>query len=161
MAQQLVILDRTICLCPEDSKTNVCIPFVVKEKCHSLELVTSYTPKKCEDKEMAMDLIRAGIEKYVPIQYRMRCGDLEHYLSSVVNLVTLSLDSPSQYLGSAHRHASEQRHIISAGFSSPGFIRYLPDPGDWRAVINVHAVVSPKVYYRLQIFAHSWGFLND
>ena len=155
MAEQEIILDKTICLSPEDSKTNICIPFTLKKNCRSLEFVSSYEPKKCEDREKALDFVLAGFETYIPEQYRGLCGAPEDYIPSVVSLVTLSIDSPVLYLGSAHRHADRQRHIISADFSSPGFIRHSPDAGDWRAVINVHAVVSPKVIYRLQIFAHN------
>jgi hypothetical protein len=102
---------------------------------------------------MAKELVLAGIEAYIPVEYREHCS-LDDFLPSVVNLVTLSVNSPKQYLGCAHRHAPEQQHVISAEFSSPGFCRHSPDAGDWQAVINVHAVVSLELRYQLRIMAY-------
>ena len=154
-----VILDEIIRLCPGDSKTNVCVPFSLKKDYQRLEFICSYKPKNCDDEERAKQLILEGLKTYVPPEYRERQhwsgGSWESFLSSVVSLITLSLDSPEAYLGCAHRHAPGQRHIVSAEFSSPGFFRYTPSVGDWRAVINVHAVVSPEVLYHLQIMAYN------
>ena len=149
-----VILDEVFCLHPDDSKTNVCVSFSLKKDYHSLEFISSYEPKKCDDKELAKQLILKGLEAYVPSEYREQYGPWEIYLPSVVSLITLSVDFSEVYLGCAHRHAPEQRHIISADFSSPGFFRHSPCAGDWRAVINVHAVVNPEVRYRLQVLAY-------
>ena len=148
-----VILDKTIYFNPEDSKSNVRIPFSLKKDYKSLEFFCSYEPKKCEDKEKAKELVLKGIETYIPAEYRKLADSLDNYINTVVNLVTLSLDAPDQYLGCAHRHAPQQHHIISAEFSSPGFFLYSPSAGDWQVLINVHAVVSPVVRYHLQIFA--------
>ena len=160
-----VILDKILYLHPEDSKTNVCIPFSLEKRCLSLEFFCSYEPKKCDDRERAKQQILAALESYVPAEYRDRnnwpesCPPMESFLPSVVSLITLSVDAPAgklqEYLGCAHRHANEQRLVISAGFSSPGFFRRSPEAGDWRAVINVHAVVSREVKYRLVIIAHN------
>jgi hypothetical protein len=149
-----VILDEVILLHPEDSKTNVCIPFSLKKDYRSLEIICSYEPKNCDDNEKAKEMILEGLETYVPPEYREQCEPWEIFLPSVVSLITFSLDSPGKYLGCAHRHAPEQRHFISGDFSSPGFFRHFPRPGGWRAVINVHAVVSSEVAYHLQIFGN-------
>ena len=153
-AAREIILDEIIRLHPEDTGTNVCIPFTLKRDYRSLEFICSYKPKECGDREKAKQLILDGLAAYVPAEYREQCGAWEDFLPSVVSLITLSLDSSGQYLGCAHRHAAEQRHIVSADFSSPGFSRRSPIAGDWRAVINVHSVVSPEVCYRLQVMAH-------
>jgi hypothetical protein len=143
-----VILDELIRLHPGDSRTNVCIPFFFVFYYRSLEFICSYEPKSCDDRERAKQLILEGLAAYAPNEYR---EPWEQFLPSVVSLVTLSLDSPGKYLGCAHRHAPEQRHTVSEEFSSPGFFRHAPETGNWRAVINVHAVVSSEVRYRLQI----------
>ena len=109
---------------------------------------------------MAKQLILEGLDSYSAPGYsglqslQNHYGPLENFIPSVVSLITLSLDSEGEYLGCAHRHAPEQRNIVSAEFSSPGFFRFSPAAGNWRAVINVHAVVSPEVRYRLQILAY-------
>ena len=164
-----IILDEIIRLHPMDSKSNVCIPFTLKKDYGSLEFICSYEPKNCNDRERAKRLILEGLDTYVPAGYRnperlprqYAAPDdglsWETFLPSVVNLVTLSIDAPGLYLGCAHRHASEQRHKISADFSSPGFFRLSPGAGDWRAVINVHAVVTSEVRYHLQVIAYNGG----
>ena len=119
-----------------------------------LEIICSYEPKKCDDEEKAKELLFNGFDIYIPAAYREQYNRWEDYLPSVVNLVTLSIDHHGKYLGCAHRQASEQRHIISADFSSPGFIRHAAAAGNWRAMLNVHAVVSPEVLYRIKILAH-------
>ena len=153
--RQEVILDEVLCFHSNDSKTNRCIPFSLTKNYQFLEFACSYEPKSCDDMETAKQLIMAGLESYVPPEYREYCEPWEDFLPSVVNFITFSLDSPEKYLGCAHRHAPEQRHIISAGFSSPGFFRYAPNAGEWRAVLNVHAVVSTEVRYHFQILAHN------
>jgi hypothetical protein len=98
--------------------------------------------------------LKEGSLRFVPEEYRKGIGPPEQFLPSVVSLITLSLDYNGRYLGCAHRHAPEQRHIISADFSSPGFLRQPALAGDWQAVINVHSVVCGEVRYHLRVLAH-------
>ena len=150
-----VILDRLIHIYLKDEKTNICIPFSLKKKYSSLEFICSYEPKKCEDKEKARQMIMDELEKYSPQVDHESKGSWEIYLSKVVSLITVSVDYKGQYLGCSHRLDNEQRHIISADFSSPGFFRHSVDAGDWRVLINVHSVVSPDIRCCLQIIAHN------
>jgi hypothetical protein len=149
-----VILEKTLCLGTKDSKTNVCIPFSLEKDYRVLEFLCSYGPKNCDDEDLARRLIEEGLEKFVLPEHREKTGPWEQFRSSVVNLLTLSVDREGDYLGCAHRQHPEQRHIISAEFSSPGFFRSPPRRGNWRALINVHAVVSGEVRYHLQILGH-------
>ncbi|MDR1903113.1 MAG: hypothetical protein LBQ88_12650 [Treponema sp.] len=155
-----VLLDEIYCFHREDSKTNRCISIPLKEKFDALEFICSYTPKALSDETEAKRLIETGIAVYVPPEYIGQYGIWRDYLP-VVNLLTLSIDYNETYVGCAHRHAPEQRHIISAGFSSPGFLKQPALAGNWRAVINVHAVVSNEVQYRLQVHAHSGSIENN
>jgi hypothetical protein len=152
-----VLLDRLILLHARDEKTNVCIPFTVKKDFGSLEFVWAYEPKGYDDKDEAIIMIEEGIRRFVPEEYRKSLEPLEQFLPSVVSLVTLSIDYNGRYLGCGHRHAPEQRHIISANFSSPGFLRHPALAGDWRAVINVHAVVSRELRCHLWVLAGEEG----
>jgi hypothetical protein len=61
------------------------------------------------------------------------------------------VDCGERYVGCAHRHTPEQRHIISRHFSSPGFFKTPAAAGAWRAVLNVHAIVSGEVRYHLRV----------
>jgi hypothetical protein len=148
-----ILLDKVYILHGEDAKTNICIPFRLKKDCRAIEVFCAYAPKECPDRELAKRLIDEGINRWVPAEYRKDCGPRERFLP-VVNLVTLSLDYKGRYLGCAHRHTPEQRHIISQDYSSPGFLKQKAAEGNWRVVINVHAVVSDELRYRLKITAH-------
>ncbi|MDR0554480.1 MAG: hypothetical protein LBG76_06770 [Treponema sp.] len=146
-----ILLDRELILHLEDAKTNVEIPFTLKRNYEALELLCSYEPKHCDDENLARRLIEEAITTFAPPPYREKIGPWQRHRSSVVNLITVSIDAGETYLGCAHRHANEQRHIISADFSSPGFCRCAPQPGPWRAMLNVHAVVCAEVWYRLRV----------
>jgi hypothetical protein len=148
-----ILLDRLFLLHADDAKTNVCVSFPVKKEFGSLEFVCVYGPKGYDDEDAARLMIQEGLRRFVPEEYRKSFEPPDQFLPSVTSLVTLSVDYGGRYLGCAHRHAPEQRHTISANFSSPGFLRQPVLAGDWRAVINVHSVVSRELRYRLRVLA--------
>ena len=148
-----VILDLAIHIYPKDEKTNICVPFSLKKNYSTLEIISSYEPKGCEDRERAKEMILRGLEKYSFKEDPYRSW--ESYLPRVVSLITFSVDHKGQYLGCCHRQDNEQRHIISGDFSSPGFFRRAPEAGDWRVMLNVHALVSRDVCFRFKIAAHN------
>ena len=146
-----IIFEKEIILHPENSKTNIYLPFIVETSFDRMEIHFSYAPKKLDDEALSLKYIDSGMEKYAPGAYRSGYQNSEEFLP-VLNLVTLSLDSPEGYLGCAHRHNPEQIHIISEEFSSPGFAHQKPVNGIWQAVVNVHAVVTETCTCRLKIF---------
>jgi hypothetical protein len=148
-----ILLDRLMLLHTDDAKTNVCVPFPVERDFAALEFIYAYEPKDCDDEEAARRMIAEGVRRFVPEEYRKSLELPERFLPSVKSLVTLSIDYNGRYLGCAHRHAPEQRHIISADFSSPGFFRQPILAGNWRVVINVHSVVSREIRCRLRVLA--------
>ena len=149
-----LVFEKEIRLRPEDSKKNVILPFSVDDEYERLEIHFSYSPKKLEDLPLARQYIEAGLEKYAPGEYRARYKTWESYLP-VVNLITLSLDSSDGYAGCAHRHNPEQNHILSKSGGSPGFIPLKIAKGDWRAVINVHALVTEHCVCTLHVYGDS------
>jgi hypothetical protein len=152
-----ILLDRLILLHEKDEKTNVCVPFTVEKDFEALEFVCAYEPKGYDDEERAKCMIEESVRRYVPDKYRENLESPGRFLPSVVSLVTLSIDYNGRYLGCAHRHAPEQRHIISPNFSSPGFLRPPVLAGNWLAVLNVHAVVSRELRYHLRVLAREEG----
>jgi hypothetical protein len=154
-----VILDKIYRFQDRDSKTNCCIPFSLEKDYEILEFICTYTPKVLEDEGRAKKLIEDALETYVPAEYREGYGNWKAYLP-VLNLLTLSVDYEKRYLGCAHRHDSEQWHRISAQFSSPGFLKQPVLAGGWRALINIHAVVTGHVYYHLRINAYTGDEAN-
>ena len=145
------LLEKQITLTPEDEKTNVIVPFETDEAYKKLFISYSYFPKLLEDREKAEKLIEENLirdagddaEKY---------SDYEKFMP-LKNLITLSLDSQSDYRGAAHRQDSEQRHEIGPDFASPGFIKGEIGKGKWQLVLNVHAVVTDEVSCFLKVEA--------
>lgn len=149
----MTILDQTIVFHPEDDKTNRCISFRLNEDYDSLRIQCAYAPKVIADEALAVRAARASIGRYVPRYQLGFYAQKGSFPKNLVNLLTFSLDHEQSYLGCAHRHAPRQEHIISEGFSSPGFLHHRPIAGDYRAVINVHSITSPEVSYHLVITA--------
>ena len=146
-----LLLDQTLILHPEDNKTNIDLPFSLTRSYSALFIHTAYEPKIIRDEAFSRQLIEAGIERYIPDNAKERWGNWRDYLP-VMNFITLSLDHEKEYIGCAHRHSPVQDHIISASYSSPGFLRYDVTPGRWNCVLNCHAIVDKNVTYTLQVY---------
>lgn len=146
-----VILDIQDCLYPEQSATNVALPFVLDQPQQSLTIEYEYWPKVLSDDDLARRMLNDGMEHCVEEQDRAQFP-INEFLP-LVNLVTLSVDAPDGYRGCAHRHDPQQLHILRAEDSSPGFDDGEIMAGQWQVVINVHAVVTEPCHYRLKVTA--------
>ena len=150
-----ILLEKEIILTPENEKTNILLPFTVEDECDRLRITYSYSPKELGDCERARKLTEENLE-------RDTHGDRHLYpcykeFLPLKNLVTLSLDSPSRYIGAAHRQDSEQCHTISEDFSSVGFLKSRTEKGQWVLQLNVHALVTEECTCRVKIEAGGDG----
>lgn len=145
-----ILLDRTWTLTPADARTNVLVPFTVPHDFDRLEIHASYGPKLVTDPEVRMRGLEECMEKYVAPKDRPAVLRLEDF-DPPVNFVTLSVDCGGEYIGCAHRHPAEQTITIGARESTFGFFRRPVEPGEWRVVLNVHAVIAGTVDYHLTI----------
>lgn len=101
--------------------------------------------KRCREPILrAMDTYYAG---NIPISEEQNWAD---YLP-LKNLITLSLDWNSTYLGNAHRWDNRQIHTFSDTQTPRGF--HLPDElhGTWSGMLHVHEVVSAECCVELKI----------
>ena len=114
----MVLLNKTGKITLADNKTNIVLPFEIKDDFKSLKINFEYSPKTLEDKAKEIKIAEDCLEKYGEVQE----GNIENYLP-IKNLVTVSLDSSREYLGAAHRQSNKQEHIISPAFSSAGFFK--------------------------------------
>lgn len=140
-------------LTPLSSKTHITYQFHLEHALSSLEIDFRYAPKQFLDREASKPLILEAIENYSdPAWAELYKKQWENYYP-LQNLLTLSLDSPSGFRGSAHRHAPEQRHMICPDGSktSPGFIAGDVPSGVWKVTISVHCVVTPDCRYELLV----------
>ncbi len=144
-----VIFEKNFILTPENEKTNVPLDFYVDDDFSKLEIHYAYSPKNMDDIEKSMVLIDENIKRDAGDNY----GDYtsrEEYLP-LKNHITISLDSPSAYVGAAHRHSNNQHHIISEAFSSVGFEKTKIEKGKWTLTLNVHALITEKADFSVKI----------
>lgn len=138
---------------PGSSKTHIVYQFHLEHSMSSLEIDFGYAPKQFLDREASKPLILEAIERYSePASAELHKRQWENYYP-LQNLLTLSLDSPSGFRGSAHRHAPEQKHIICPDWrmTSPGFIAGDVPAGIWKVTISVHCVITPDCSYELTV----------
>ncbi len=147
----MLLLEKEFTVFPEDEKTNISFPFEVCEGVESLKFTFSYSPKVLTDNERARILIENNIKKDAG-DYAGEYPSWQEFLP-LKNLITLSVDDPVTYRGCAHRHAEYMEHIISESFASPGFNKGRIQKGQWKAVLNIHGVVTEKIDCHLKIQA--------
>lgn len=148
--KSMTIVEKSLVFTAKDRRTNVCIDFDVNEEFAELVIECRYYPKKLEDAVLSKKMIEEALHVYYGGNQEI-CGNKWHEYLPIVNHATISLDCLDEYIGCAHRHNPEQTIIISEKFSSPGFIKRKPGPGRWRAVINIHEVVTGRLNYYLKI----------
>ena len=141
-----VLLNVDLCVHPEDSNQNRYFSFRVNPLTEKLLVDFSYHPKYLSDDEAADKIIEDGIKKYVLPERQNEYSRNRDKFKPLVNLLTISIDSPNGYIGAAHRHESDQHHWISADSSAPGFCRCAIEPGDWKICLSTHAVVTTDCY---------------
>ncbi len=146
---KIILKETEICLRPDDERSNRYIPFSVPEGIKRLFITYSYSPKILEDKEKSYELICENILRDAPEDVN-RYPDYEEFMP-LKNLVTLSLDSPEEFRGAAHRHDETQFHEIGENFASPGFLKSKIIAGEWRLSLNIHAVVTDICTCRIKI----------
>lgn len=147
----MIIINKSFSVFPKDEKTNIVIPFEVGENVKELKFTFSYSPKRLEDNDRAKNLIQECIKKDAG-EYAHEYPSWESFLP-LKNLITLSVDDSFSYRGCAHRQAEYMEHIISENFASPGFNKGKIIPGTWKAVLNVHGVVTKKIDCVLKVEA--------
>ncbi|WP_458127015.1 hypothetical protein [Paenibacillus sp. Z3-2] len=138
---------------PLSSKTHITYQFHLDPHLSLLEIEFRYAPKSWLDKEASQPLILEAIETYSdPAWIELHKQEWEKFYP-LQNLLTLSLDSPEGFRGSAHRHDPEQQHVICQDESktSPGFIAGEIPSGVWKVTISVHCVVTPDCCYELLV----------
>ncbi len=147
----MLLLEKEFEVFPENEKTNISFSFAVPDDIKSLRFVFGYSPKVLYDNERAKVLIENNIKKDAG-EYADEYPSWEEFLP-LKNLITLSVDDEEGYRGCAHRQAEYMEHIISENFASPGFNKGKIKSGQWRAVLNIHGVVTEKIDCKLKVEA--------
>lgn len=148
----MTLIKKTVTnLTPDDEKGNRLIPFVLDRDFEKLVITCSYSPKILEDENETNRLIKENL-------VRDAGEDADEYTDysefiPLKNLITLALEAPDGFVGSAHRQAESQRHEIGEDFASVGFVKTKIKAGQWCAVLNCHAIVTDSVRYEITVEA--------
>ena len=134
------VLETTVRVTPAQEKTNLVLPFALAEEARQLKIIYSYAPKLLDGEAGAEGAVSCRLGDAG--EYRAQYPAAETFLP-LKNLITLSLDDPNGYRGAAHRQADSQVHIVTETTASHGFSAGKLPAGDWRLVLNVHALVTP------------------
>ena len=146
-----ILLEVNDAVYPEQELTNIIHFFPVSKRYKKLHITFTYQPKYVYDEEVCRPFLYEGAKQYDKSLLNHFEEQFREHLP-LSNFLTLSFDDASgAYRGCAHRHNPTQEHEIGEDFASLGFYRGAIDTGDWRAVINVHAIITGDVTYHLKI----------
>ena len=146
-----LLFEQNFSLCKLDDKTNIFLPFQVTKPYQRLIIYWHYAPHLVTDGKIAAQEIERCCRRYLPEDKWPREPIDPKQFEPIFNFVTLSLDSPSGYVGCAHRHDANMRLFLSEAAASPGFEPHSICPGRWRAVLHVHSVIQEPVAGVLRI----------
>lgn len=133
----------------EQNCRHIHIPFELPHDGKELCVRFSFSPSKLEDKSKALELIRKGMTVYEPDK-EYDDAELEEFLP-LKNMLTLSIDSPKGFIGTAHRFCIKQIHKISAENSSRGFLPHMVEKGEWSITVSPFHFVTLFVDFDLEV----------
>jgi hypothetical protein len=139
-------------LTPLSSKTHITYQFYIPKGVECLNIAFEYSPKTLEDKDLSQERIEEAIQKYVNASLQTVYKEQWEKFYPLQNLLTLSIDDPEGFRGSAHRHPNTQQHSLAVDGSSSGFFAGAIQEGMWRITISVHCVVTSDCSYQLRIW---------
>jgi hypothetical protein len=141
-------------LTPNCSKTHLAFRLHLPQT-DALHIQFSYDPKRLEDPvEARREIEAAFLRDATPKQYPALMERWEDFFP-LQNLITVSIDDPAGFRGSAHRHDPVQLHTLSEGSASPGFTAGRLPSGVWTVTLSVHCIVTPECHYDLKIWEGS------
>ncbi|GGO03420.1 hypothetical protein [Saccharibacillus kuerlensis] len=147
------LLDTEGCVTPEESRTHIRIPFELGENCERLNLRFQYAPKKLENRERAIALLKESYDLYILPEHREYAAEHTDRHLPLNNLITVSLDDARGYRGACHRHDPLQELFLSRQEASPGLMAGELTAGSWSVTLSLHCIVTEICDYRLQIWA--------
>lgn len=147
-----IYLEVAETLTPKESKQQVLYTFKVEEPIDQLIIYFNYTPKQLDDLALAKTIIKAALPQFMTIEQQKVISEayLEGFLP-LKNLLTVSVDDPHAFRGSAHRQPPEQKLVLAMNSATPGFIPGPLHQGEWSIVISSHAVVTEECHYSLLV----------
>lgn len=147
-----LVLDVQGQVTPVCSKCHITYQFPVGERASKLTIHMAYEPKNMDDMEQAKAIIMESIGKYTEPEHLERVSAKWESFLPLKNLMTVSVDDPVSHRGAGHRHDPEQLLVITADEASPGFTMGPIPAGLWSVTLSMHAIVTDRCRYTLQVW---------
>lgn len=143
------IFETKIHILPQDNETHVNVTFDVPDGLKCLTVRTSYSPKYQYEESACIRLIDEGlasqdVAQELTYEDKRRCIPL-------ANHIAWSLCDGDKRLGTEHRHAPDQLHIISELYASNGFIPTPIRAGKWTLTASINGMVTPYIDVELEV----------
>ncbi|MDP4098133.1 hypothetical protein OIN60_15345 [Paenibacillus sp. P96] len=135
---------------PDCTHSHITYAFHMPEPVQAVCVRFAYDPKLLTDEQQAKEMIQDSMWKY-GYAGEETGGDEWRRYAPLKNLLTLSVDDSVRHRGTAHRHDPQQEHLLGRTEASPGFLAGENPAGIWRLTVSLHAVVTERVSYRLEV----------
>ncbi|MGG1657836.1 hypothetical protein [Brevibacillus sp. NRS-1366] len=139
-------------LTPICSKTHLAFRFHLPQPSDELHIQFSYVPKRLEDPVTAEREIKTALHRDATEKQQQALIERWEEFFPLQNLITVSIDDPEGFRGSAHRHDPVQLHKLSETEASPGFTAGELPKGIWTVTLSVHCIVTPDCHYELKVW---------
>lgn len=143
----MILLEIHRVFTKSDEKTHVRFPFTVPEGVTGLRLELSFSP--AHDNGAGGAEVEETFRRDAPY-LAFTAEDVNRELP-LRNFLDVSLDSPSGWVGTTHRHGSVKHLEISEKSASYGFHPVKTEPGEWTLTLSFNAVVTPELFVNVAV----------
>lgn len=148
----MVLLDETLRIRPEQTKTNLFFDIVAPRDFDRIEIDASYAPKFVTDPDALVRMTLEGGKKWGMLRPDTATVKAED-CPEICNMVVLSLDINGRFCGYAHRHDPMQHIVVSERMATPGFHPMKPEKGVWRLMLAICMAATPELTYQIRVSA--------
>lgn len=147
MTTTLLVIDKVFT--DDDHHTHKTFPFEVPEGLKEIRVKMAYAPKDFDDEEKSLEIIRDILRK--DAWYSTFTEEEVRGFLPLRNHISVSLDSPDGWLGTAHRHAPRQEYFVNADDCACGFRPAEIKAGEWKITLSLNCVVTGTVNVRVTV----------
>lgn len=136
---------------PDDTASDIPFGFRTPQGTSSVTITLDFAPDREQDAAVCRKPILDALRLYDPqVPESFLEEHWQDYLP-VKNLITISLEHEGSYLGNAHRWDCQQSHFFTALQTARGFCKPQSLCGEWKGMLHIHEVISPKCRAVLKI----------
>ena len=147
----MVLFEQDYRWTPQDAQHDVPFSFTCPDETAEVRLYFTFSPGRETSEEICRPEVEKALTRYYDCYpHELQPMRTEQFLP-VKNLITISLDKDGQYIGNAHRWATEQEHILTTKQASRGFTPPATLAGAWSGALHLHEIISPVCRGTLRI----------